>query len=69
MSVNPQLTLIWWKVRATQGKGLMPDNTSRFSIDGKPIHHFVSWVRFSRVNSTNSFADGNFDFLPVHGSR
>lgn len=28
-------------VRATQGKGLMPDSTSRFSINGKPILHFV----------------------------
>ncbi len=28
-------------VRATQGRGLMPDETSRFSINGKPVHHFV----------------------------
>ncbi len=28
-------------VRGTQGKGVMPDNTSRFSINGKPIYHFV----------------------------
>src|SRR5687768_2955084 len=26
-------------IRATQGKGLMPDGTSRFSRAGKPIHH------------------------------
>jgi S-(hydroxymethyl)glutathione dehydrogenase/alcohol dehydrogenase len=26
-------------IRATQGKGLMPDGTSRFSLGGKPIHH------------------------------
>jgi S-(hydroxymethyl)glutathione dehydrogenase / alcohol dehydrogenase len=27
------------KIRATQGKGLMPDGTSRFSLNGKPIYH------------------------------
>jgi S-(hydroxymethyl)glutathione dehydrogenase/alcohol dehydrogenase len=28
-------------IRATQGQGLMPDGTSRFSIGGKPIHHYM----------------------------
>jgi S-(hydroxymethyl)glutathione dehydrogenase/alcohol dehydrogenase len=28
-------------VRATQGKGVMPDGTSRFKSKGKDIHHFV----------------------------
>lgn len=28
-------------VRATQGQGLMPDKSSRFSINGQPILHFV----------------------------
>jgi len=36
------------KVRVTQGKGLLPDNTSRFSIDGKPIHHFMGTSTFSQ---------------------
>ncbi|KAF7355049.1 S-(hydroxymethyl)glutathione dehydrogenase [Mycena sanguinolenta] len=36
------------KVRATQGKGLMPDNTSRFSINGQPIHHFMGTSTFSQ---------------------
>src|SRR5690606_22332106 len=26
-------------IRATQGKGLMPDGTSRFTVGGKPVHH------------------------------
>ena len=26
-------------IRGTQGKGLMPDGTSRFSLKGKPVHH------------------------------
>src|SRR6218665_2035169 len=29
------------QTRGTQGKGLMPDATSRFSIDGKPILHYM----------------------------
>ena len=29
------------KIRATQGQGLMPDGTSRFSKDGKPIFHYM----------------------------
>ncbi|KAG6848353.1 formate dehydrogenase (NAD+) [Arthromyces matolae] len=36
------------KVRATQGKGLMPDNTSRFSVNGQPIHHFMGTSTFSQ---------------------
>ncbi|KAJ7233149.1 class III ADH enzyme [Mycena haematopus] len=36
------------KVRATQGKGLMPDNTSRFTVNGQPIHHFMGTSTFSQ---------------------
>ncbi|TFK74494.1 class III ADH enzyme [Pluteus cervinus] len=36
------------KVRNTQGKGLMPDNSSRFSINGQPIHHFMGTSTFSQ---------------------
>jgi S-(hydroxymethyl)glutathione dehydrogenase / alcohol dehydrogenase len=34
-------------IRATQGKGLMPDGTSRFSLRGKPIHHYMGCSTFS----------------------
>jgi S-(hydroxymethyl)glutathione dehydrogenase/alcohol dehydrogenase len=34
-------------IRATQGQGLMPDGTSRFSLDGKPIFHFMGTSTFS----------------------
>ena len=34
-------------IRATQGKGLMPDGTSRFSKNGKPIHHYMGTSTFS----------------------
>jgi len=35
------------KIRATQGKGLMPDGTSRFSKDGKPIFHYMGTSTFA----------------------
>ncbi|MBF9042581.1 S-(hydroxymethyl)glutathione dehydrogenase/class III alcohol dehydrogenase [Rhodobacterales bacterium HKCCE4037] len=36
------------KVRATQGQGLMPDGTSRFSmLDGTPILHYMGCSTFS----------------------
>jgi S-(hydroxymethyl)glutathione dehydrogenase / alcohol dehydrogenase len=28
-------------IRATQGQGVMPDGTSRFSFDGKKLHHYM----------------------------
>jgi S-(hydroxymethyl)glutathione dehydrogenase / alcohol dehydrogenase len=34
-------------IRATQGKGLMPDGTSRFSYQGKPIYHYMGCSTFS----------------------
>jgi len=34
-------------IRSTQGKGLMPDGTSRFSIKGKRIHHYMGCSTFS----------------------
>lgn len=34
-------------VRATQGKGLMPDGSSRFSYNGEPIYHYMGCSTFS----------------------
>jgi S-(hydroxymethyl)glutathione dehydrogenase/alcohol dehydrogenase len=34
-------------IRATQGKGLMPDGTSRFSLNGKMVHHYMGCSTFS----------------------
>src|SRR6478752_5522403 len=34
-------------IRATQGRGLMPDGTSRFSQGGKPLHHYMGTSTFS----------------------
>lgn len=35
------------KIRSTQGQGLMPDGTSRFSLNGKPILHYMGCSTFS----------------------
>ena len=34
-------------IRATQGKGVMPDGTSRFSLDGKPLYHYMGTSTFA----------------------
>lgn len=35
------------KIRATQGKGLMPDGTTRFSKNGQPIYHYMGTSTFA----------------------
>ncbi len=35
-------------IRSTQGQGLMPDGSSRFSIGGKPIHHSMGTSTFAQ---------------------
>ncbi len=34
-------------IRTTQGRGVMPDGTSRFSLDGKPLFHYMGTSTFS----------------------
>ncbi len=34
-------------IRATQGQGVMPDGTSRFSIGGEKVHHYMGCSTFS----------------------
>ncbi len=34
-------------IRSTQGQGVMPDGTSRFSIQGKKIHHYMGCSTFA----------------------
>ncbi|KAA0203487.1 hypothetical protein HAZT_HAZT010450 [Hyalella azteca] len=36
------------KIRMTQGKGVMPDGTSRFTCKGKVLHHFMGCSTFSQ---------------------
>jgi len=35
------------KIRTTQGRGLMPDGTSRFSLNGRPILHYMGCSTFA----------------------
>ena len=35
------------RIRATQGKGLMPDGTTRFSYKGQPVFHYMGTSTFS----------------------
>jgi len=50
--LNPKTNLCQ-SVRATQGKGLMPNGTSRFSYKGQKVHHYMGCSTFS-----------NFTILP-----
>ncbi|HEY2864167.1 MAG TPA: S-(hydroxymethyl)glutathione dehydrogenase/class III alcohol dehydrogenase [Casimicrobiaceae bacterium] len=34
-------------IRGTQGKGVMPDGTSRFFLDGEPLHHYMGCSTFA----------------------
>ena len=34
-------------IRATQGKGVMPDGTSRFSLNGQMVHHYMGCSTFA----------------------
>ena len=43
--LNPKTNLCQ-AIRETQGEGLMPDRTSRFSIDGEPILHYMGCSTF-----------------------
>ena len=42
-----QKTNLCQAIRTTQGRGLMPDGTSRFSIDGKTLHHYMGTSTFA----------------------
>jgi S-(hydroxymethyl)glutathione dehydrogenase / alcohol dehydrogenase len=44
--LNPKTNLCQ-SIRATQGRGLMPDGSSRFSLNGKPILHYMGCSTFS----------------------
>ena len=44
--LNPKTNLCQ-AIRETQGKGVMPDGSSRFSIGGEPIHHYMGTSTFA----------------------
>ncbi len=47
---NSGKTNLCQSVRETQGKGLMPDGTSRFSKNGKTIYHYMGTSTFSEYS-------------------
>ena len=48
-------------IRVTQGKGLMPDGTSRFSIKGKPVLHYMGTSTFSEYTVLPEIAVAKID--------
>ncbi len=46
-SCTSRKTNLCTSIRATQGKGLMPDGTTRFSKNGKPIYHYMGCSTFA----------------------
>jgi len=46
-SCTSHKTNLCTSIRATQGQGLMPDGTSRFSYKGKPIMHYMGCSTFA----------------------
>ncbi len=56
--LNPKTNLCQ-AIRATQGKGLMPDGTSRFSWGGKPLFHYMGTSTFSNFTVLPEIAVAN----------
>ena len=48
-------------IRATQGQGLMPDGTTRFSYKGKPIYHYMGCSTFSNYTVMPEIAVAKID--------
>jgi S-(hydroxymethyl)glutathione dehydrogenase / alcohol dehydrogenase len=48
-------------IRATQGQGLMPDGTSRFSYKGKPVFHYMGCSTFSNYTVMPEIAVAKID--------
>ncbi|TNJ33999.1 S-(hydroxymethyl)glutathione dehydrogenase/class III alcohol dehydrogenase [Arenimonas terrae] len=44
--LNPKTNLCQ-SIRSTQGQGLMPDGSSRFSLDGRPVLHYMGTSTFA----------------------
>ena len=42
-----QRTNLCTAIRSTQGQGVMPDGTSRFSLEGKKLHHYMGCSTFA----------------------
>jgi S-(hydroxymethyl)glutathione dehydrogenase/alcohol dehydrogenase len=45
-----QKTNLCQAIRTTQGQGVMPDGTSRFSLNGKKLHHYMGTSTFANFS-------------------
>src|ERR1700726_3448287 len=63
------------KIRATQGAGVMPDGTSRFSVEGRKLHHYMGTSTFANLTVLPEIAvakirdDAPFDKFCYIGCR
>ena len=48
-------------IRSTQGQGLMPDGTSRFSVGGERLHHYMGCSTFSNFTVLPEIAVAKVD--------
>ena len=64
-----QKTNLCTAIRSTQGQGVMPDGTTRFSYNGKPVYHYMGCSTFAEytVVAEVSLAKVNPDANPEHG--
>ena len=58
--LNPKTNLCQ-AIRVTQGKGLMPDGSSRFSVNGKPVLHYMGTSTFSNFTVVPEIALAKVD--------
>ena len=58
--LNPKTNLCQ-AIRITQGQGLMPDGTSRFSYQGTPIYHYMGTSTFSNYTVLPEIALAKID--------
>jgi len=58
--LNPKTNLCQ-AIRVTQGQGLMPDGTSRFSYQGTPIYHYMGTSTFSNYTVLPEIALAKID--------
>jgi S-(hydroxymethyl)glutathione dehydrogenase/alcohol dehydrogenase len=49
-SCTSRKTNLCTAIRATQGKGVMPDGTSRFSLNGMPLYHYMGCSTFANYS-------------------
>lgn len=54
------------KIRETQGKGLMPDGSTRFSYQGQPIYHYMGTSTFSEYTVVAEIALAKIDADAPH---